>query len=212
MQALDRIDYSNNWLTLVFLFVVLLLVVLKAINQQKLIGYFSAFFMKGFIVKKTEERESLLSVFNIVFFCFSAIVYAMFFSFLAAFFIDITVDFAVFMTVLGLVCVYLVLSLVLDVGLANLFEIQHETGYLFSTKIAYRYAISLILFPVLIITSYSSLGTFVLLFVFAMLFLVSLLLLFVNNKNLILNKLFYFILYLCALEIAPLLIIYKMMV
>jgi hypothetical protein len=37
------------------------------------------------------------------------------------------------------------------------------------------------------------------------------LLLFVNNKNLILNKLFYFILYICALEIAPLLFIYKMM-
>ncbi|MBL4642630.1 MAG: DUF4271 domain-containing protein [Flavobacteriaceae bacterium] len=212
MQALDRIDYSNNWLTLVFLFALLLLVALKTINQQKLFGYSTAFFRKGFVVKKTEDRESLLTVFNIVLLCFSAIVYAAFFSFITAFFLDETASFTVFIKVLGFVFIYLVLFLILDVGLAKLFEVQNETSYLFSTKIAYLYTISLVLFPVLIITSYSSLSTSVLLFVFVMLFLLSLLLLFVNNKNLILNKLFYFILYLCALEIAPLLIIYKMMV
>jgi len=212
MQALDRIDYSTNWLTLVFLFALLLLVALKTINQQKLYGYFSAFFMKGFIVKKTEERESLLTVFNIVLLCFSAIVYAIFFSFVTTFFLDITASFTVFMTVLGFVFIYLVLCLVFDLGLIKLFEAENETGYLFSTKVAYLYTISLILFPVLIIISYSGISISVLFFVFMMLFLLSLLLLFVNNKNLILNKLFYFILYLCALEIAPLLIIYKMMV
>ncbi|MBL4643311.1 MAG: DUF4271 domain-containing protein [Flavobacteriaceae bacterium] len=211
MQALDRIDYSNNWLTLVFLFALLLLVVLKTSNQQKLFGYSSAFFMKGFIGKKTEERESLLNTFNIVLLCFSVIVYAIFISLITAFFLDITASFTVFISVLGFVFIYLVLFLVLDVGLAKLFEVQNETSYLFSTKIAYLYNTSLILFPVLIIIYYSSLSISVLLFVFMMLFLLSLLLLFVNNKNLILNKLFYFILYLCALEIAPLLIIYKMM-
>ncbi len=212
MQALDRIDYSNNWLTLVFLFTLLLLVVLKTSNQQKLFGYASAFFRKGFIAKKTEERESLINFFNIVLLCFSAIVYAIFISLVAAHFLDITAGFTVFMSVFGFVFIYLALFLILDVGFAKLFEVQNETSYLFSTKIAYLYTISLILFPVLIIICYSSISISVLLFVFMMLFLISLLLLFVNNKNLILNKLFYFILYLCALEIAPLLIIYKMMV
>jgi len=212
MQALDRIDYSNNWLTLVFLFALLLLVALKTINQEKLFGYSSAFFRKGFIVKKTEERASLFTVFNTVLLCFAAIIYAVFISLMTAVFLEIAVGFTVFMTVLCCVFVYLILFLVLDVGLAKLFEAEHETSYLFSTKTAYQYTISLLLFPVLIIINYSNLSISVLLFVFMLLFLLSLLLLFVNNKNLILNKLFYFILYLCALEIAPLLIIYKMMV
>ena len=212
MQALDRIDFSNNWLTLVFVFALILLVVLKTINQQKLFGYSSAFFIKGFIAKKTEERESQLQIFNIVLLCFSAIIYAVFFSLVITLFLTETVSFSIFITVLGFVSVYLVLFLVLDLGLAKLFEVENETSYLFSTKIAYLYNTALILFPVLIITSYSDLGAVVLFWVFISMFLLSLLLLFVNNKNLILNKLLYFILYLCALEIAPLLIIYKIMV
>jgi hypothetical protein len=212
MQALDRIDFSNNWLTLVFVFALILLVVLKTINQQKLFGYSSAFFIKGFIAKKTEERESQLQIFNIVLLCFSAIIYAVFFSLVITLFLTETVSFSIFITVLGFVSVYLVLFLVLDLGLAKLFEVENETSYLFSTKIAYLYNTALILFPVLIITSYSDLGAVVLFWVFISMFLLSLLLLFVNNKNLILNKLLYFILYLCALEIAPLLIIYKIVV
>lgn len=212
MQALERIDFSNNWLTLVCVFALLLLVVLKTINQQKLFGYSRAFFIKGFIVKKTEDRESLFNIFNIVLLCFSAIVYATFFSLIAELFLDITTSFTVFISVLSFVVIYIIIFLVLDVGLANLFEVKNETSYLFSSKIAYLYNTSLILFPVLIVISYSNLSKYVLLGVFIALFLLSLLLLFVNNKNLILNKLFYFILYLCALEIAPLLIIYKIMV
>jgi hypothetical protein len=211
MQALDRIDFSNNWLTPVFVFALLLLVVLKISNQQKLSGYFSAIFIKGFIIKKTEERESLFNTFDIVLLCFSAIVYAVFFSVIAELFLDVTASFTVFVSVFSFVVVYLILSLVLDVGMANLFEVQNETSYLFLTKIAYLYNTALILFPVLIITTYSSLGVAVLFLVFALFFLLSMLLLFINNKNLILNKLFYFILYICALEIAPLLFIYKMM-
>jgi hypothetical protein len=211
MQALDRIDFSNNWLTPVFVFALLLLVVLKISNQQKLSGYFSAIFIKGFIIKKTEERESLFNTFDIVLLCFSAIVYAVFFSVIAELFLDVTASFTVFVSAFSFVVVYLILSLVLDVGMANLFEVQNETSYLFLTKIAYLYNTALILFPVLIITTYSSLGVAVLFVVFALFFLLSMLLLFINNKNLILNKLFYFILYICALEIAPLLFIYKMM-
>jgi hypothetical protein len=211
MQALDRIDFSNNWLTPVFVFALLLLVVLKISNQQKLSGYFSAIFIKGFIIKKTEERESLFNTFDIVLLCFSAIVYAVFFSVIAELFLDVTASFTVFVSAFSFVVVYLILSLVLDFGMANLFEVQNETSYLFLTKIAYLYNTALILFPVLIITTYSSLGVAVLFLVFALFFLLSMLLLFINNKNLILNKLFYFILYICALEIAPLLFIYKMM-
>ena len=72
MQALDRIDFSNNWLTLVFVFALMLLVVLKTINQQKLFGYYSAFFIKGFIAKKTEEKRITVANFQhciALFFC-----------------------------------------------------------------------------------------------------------------------------------------------
>ena len=47
-------------------------------------------------------------------------------------------------------------------------------------------------------------------FVFLFLLIIRYSLLLINNKKLIFNNLFYFILYLCALEIVPLVIILKL--
>ena len=191
---------------------VLLLVILKTSNQQKLFDYVTAFFSRGFIVKKCEERESFLNFFNGVLLCFSSIVYGVFFMLLAEAFFSIALSFFVFTVALSWVFFYIILFQLLDISLSKLFDIRDEIGYLLSAKVAYLHNISLLLLPVLIIVVYNDLSLFVLFGVFLVLFLLSLLLLFVNNKNLIINKLFYFILYLCTLEIAPLLILYKVMV
>lgn len=83
MQALERIEISNNWLTLVYLLCLLLLVVLKTLNHRKIFEYSRAIFLKGFIEKKVEERASFFNGFNIVLFVFSVVVYALFFLYLA---------------------------------------------------------------------------------------------------------------------------------
>ncbi len=57
MQALERIEISNNWLTLVYLLCLLLLVVLKTLNHRKIFEYSRAIFLKGFIEKKVEEKS-----------------------------------------------------------------------------------------------------------------------------------------------------------
>lgn len=209
MNVLDRIDFSNNWLTLVLLFLLLLIAILKSINQQKLFGYSRAFFLKGFIAKKTEERESFFNVFNLVLFFFSSIIFGVVISLFVQYFLDFKLSFMLFIKIYSLVLVYLFVFILLDRIIANLFEINNEVSYLLSSKIAYLYNTSLLLFPVLVIINYSFTSTFVLFWFLIGFLLLSILLLVVNNKNLIINKLFYFILYLCALEIAPLLIIYK---
>ena len=212
MQALDRIDFSNNWLTLVFVFVLFLVAVLKSINQEKLFNYTRAFFLKGFISKKTEEREAFFNVFNLILFFFSSIIYAIVISLFVEYFLDFKLSFMLFTKIYSFVFLYLMVFIFLDKVIANLFEVKNEVSYLLSSKIAYLYNTSLFLFPVLVIINFSNSSTFVLFWIFTSLFLLSTLLLFINNKNLIINKLFYFILYLCALEIAPLLIIYKITV
>ncbi len=209
MQALDRIAFSNNWLTLLFVFVLVLIVFLKAIDQQKLVGYSKALFLKGFVAKKIEEKESFFNAFNLVLLLFSSIVYAILISFFAAYFLNYVLSFVLFISIYSFVLAYLLIFILLDKIIASLFEIQHEVSYLFSSKTTYFYSIALLLFPLLIVTCYSEMSTFILFCFFIGFFLLSALLLFLNNKNLIINKLFYFILYLCALQVAPLLIIYK---
>jgi len=213
MQALERIEISNNWLTLVFILCLLLLVVLKTLNQQKFFEYSRAFFLKGFIEKKVEERTSFFNGFNIALFIFSVLVYALFFSYLTAlFFPEDEKSFQLYLKITAIVFGYFIVFMLVDIIIYHLLEIKSELAHVIAAKIVYSYTTALFIFPFLLLTTYSFLNIYVLLSVFVVLLTLSFILTFLNNKNLIINKLFYFILYLCALEIAPLLIIYKITV
>jgi hypothetical protein len=208
MQAVDRVVISNNWVTLVFVVALVLLFVLKTTHQSKLIELSKAFFVKGFIEKKIEEKEVSFSLFNCLLFIFSAIV----FSLLILVVIGFVFDFEVFNRVLFGVVLYLLFFNILDFLLGKLFNIRNEIAHFVIAKKTYVFNTAIWLFPFLIVAIYGFDNLYFISSVFLFLFGMSVALMVFNNKNLILNKLFYFILYLCALEIAPLLIIYKIMV
>lgn len=213
MQSLDRVDFSNNWTTLVFLLCLLLLVVLKTINPQKLFEYSRAFILKGFIADKAQERAAFFSVFNLSFYLFSILIYALLLTYLTPILSsDTHIDFKLYLKITFLVFVYFSAFKIVDFLLCNLFEIRPHLSVLMAAKSGYTYNISLLLFPLLAFAVYSFLHVYVLLIALILFFTLSFVLMIVNNKNLIVSKLFYFILYLCALEIAPLLIIYKITV
>ena len=213
MQAIERIEISTNWLTLIYLLCLLLLVVLKTLNHRRIFEYSRAIFLKRFIEKKVEERASFFNGFNIVLFVFSVVVYALFFLYLAEWLLPETEkNFELYLKIIAFVFGYFTVFLALDFVLCYLFEIKNELAYFVAAKLGYSYNIALFLFPFLIFTTYAFLNSYMLLSVFLLLFALSFVITFINNKNLIINKLFYFILYLCALEIAPLLIIYKITV
>ena len=213
MQALERIEFSNNWVTLVFILCLLLLFVLKILNPQKLFEYSRAFFLKGFIEKKAEERTTFFSAFNIALYLFLVLNYALFFTHLVSFLsVDITINFQLYLKVTGIVFGYYSAFKFIDFLLCNLLEVKSQLANIIAAKLGYSYNIALFLFPFLLLTTYSFLNIYGLLSVFVVLFTLSFVLTFINNKNLIISKLFYFILYLCALEITPLLIIYKITV
>jgi len=213
MQAIERIDISNNWLTITFVVALVLLVLLKSLNKQKLYGYVGAYFQKGFIVNKVKEKTSFFTGFNLVLYVFSILVYAIFLTYLTPLFLpELTVDFNLFVKVLSIGFVYITLFMVLDMVFCNVLEVQNQLTYFVAAKIGYFYSAALIFFPFLIAVMYSFLSIYWLLGIFGILFVLGVVLTFANNKNLIISKLFYFILYLCALEIAPLLIIYKITV
>lgn len=213
MQAIERIDISNNWLTLTYLFMLLLLLLLKTISNNKLFGYTRAFLLKGFIAKKAEERTSFFTGFNLVMFLFSILVFGLFFMYLIAYLNpSFQFNFTQFLSIVLYTTLYFTLFLMLDFVLSRMFNLQEIVAQFIAAKIGYLYNAALLLFPFLVIETYSFFSVYLLFGVFIALFLLSFVLIFTNNKNLIINKLFYFILYLCALEIAPLLIIYKITV
>lgn len=209
MQAIDRMDFSNNWITLIFLGALLLLVVLKTVSQKKLFGYITSFFNRGFLVKTNEERGSFLSFFNVVLLCFSSVIFAVFIMLLLEFFLLVPPRFSSFTAALGIVFVYVLLFQLVTISLSKVFDIQNEIGLFLVSRVTYFHTTALLLFPILVVVVYNNLSVLLLFAVGVFLFLISRMLFLLHNKNLIVSQLFYFILYLCALEIAPLLIMYK---
>lgn len=210
MQALDRIFISQDWVTGMFVLGLLLLVVLKTIDQEKLGEHYKSFFLKGFIEKKAEEGFFFFSLFNLLLFVFTTLVISLTISLiLKESSLNYMVSFFFYLKLFFFTAIYLLAFSGIDILLTSLFQVKTTLNSVLAAKINYVYNSALWLFPVLILTSYGMESTLFLKGLVFLLFTLSVALVFINNKKLIINKLFYFILYICTLEIAPVVIFYK---
>ena len=74
LQALDKITTSNHWITLVLMFLLFGIVLLKAINLSRLKGSIYSLLNINFIETESEEKTNFFDFFQMVFFIFSVIV------------------------------------------------------------------------------------------------------------------------------------------
>ena len=212
MQALEKIVINTNWISIILVFLFAIIAVLKIIDGDKLKGYVFALFNKGFIQDEVEENTSFFSSFYSLLFIFSSVVLALVTSFLVAE-TNKNTSFSLssFFLILGIIWSYFTIKSLLEIGVIRLFFIKKEVRFYVVSKFGYLYSISFFLIIFLVLFRFgplnfsffiaATLGLFFLKFVFQV----------VNNKNLVFGKLFYFILYLCAFEIAPLLIMFKLL-
>jgi len=210
MQALERELILENWITIILVVSFLLIAVLKSLHSSKLKGYFFAFFNKGFIETEAEENDSFFTVFHSTLLLFSTSIISLFLYFLLK---NSTVNFTAnttsFFIIFLLVFSFLVLKWSLEFLISKLFEVNNQVRYFLFLKYSYLHTISFCLFVLLIIYVYGYKNYSVVLLPLLFLIFIRVLLLLINNKKLITSKLFYFILYICAFEIAPLFILIK---
>ena len=107
------------------------------------------------------------------------------------------------------VFLFVIIKKSIDYALIYLLRIKNILGDFLVDKSKSFYANTFLFYILLILTEFTQLSENHLLWVTALFFLYRFVFIVVKNKKLIFNKLFYFILYICTLEIAPLLIIYK---
>ena len=211
MQALEKIVINTNWISIILVFLFAIIAVLKIIDGDKLKGYVFALFNKGFIEDEVEENTSFFSFFYSLLFIFSSTVLALVTSLLVAETNkNISFSLSFFFFILGIIWSYFAVKSLFEIGIIRLFFIKKEVRFYVVSKFGYLYSISFFLIIFLVLFRFgplnfsffiaATLGLFFLKFVFQV----------VNNKNLVFGKLFYFILYLCAFEIAPLLIMFKL--
>ena len=213
MQALDKISLSTNWILLVLVFLFVIIAILKIIDAEKLKGYVFALFNKGFIESEAEEDILFFSSFYSLLFVFSATVLALTVSLLAS---EINVAFSLtfssFLSVLKLVFSYLIVKRFLELAFARLLLIKKQVRFFLVCKLSYLYSISFFLLVFYILFLFSPLNYFYFTVIILGLFTLRYLFLLTSNKKLVFSELFYFILYICAFEIAPLLTLFKLMI
>ncbi|MFQ3304962.1 MAG: hypothetical protein ACI9JT_001033 [Polaribacter sp.] len=211
MQALEKVAIDTIWIPMVLVFLLAMIAVLKIIDVEKLKGYALAIFNKGFLEDEVEEDTSFFSSFYSLLLIFSSIVLALVISlFVSEIKQHSFITFSSFLYVLGIVFGYFLIKSLLEVLLTKIFLIEKQVRYYLISKFGYLYSISFFLLVFFILFQFGPLNFSSLIGIISVLFFISFMLHVVNNKKLIFSELFYFILYLCAFEIGPLLILFKM--
>ena len=211
MQAIEKIDISTNWVTLIFMVLLLCVFLLKGFHRTKLKEYFFAFFNKGFIASEIEERTSALNRFSVVLFFFTNVIFGLLTFLLINYFArEGFLEISFFWKTLLVFGGYLTVKRILEKLFVILFSMHTQTVSFLTAKNIYTHTIGLWVFPTLILFYYTALPKKIFLMFLTLLIIMKLGLLLVNNKNLILSKLFYIILYICAFEIAPLFVLFKL--
>ena len=126
---------------------------------------------------------------------------------------EIEVSISLFFNLVVGIGVFILIKVLIERLIGSLFEIDTLIDQYLFQKISYKNFIGVILLPVNALLIYSFTAStkiiFVILFFLLTISVIGLITSFKAHQNLIKKNLFYFILYLCALEIAPYLIIYK---
>ena len=163
-----------------------------------------------------KEKDNVLSVFQILLFIVQVLVVSMFLYY-ANIYLQQKNDFFGlnnYVLIVAGVCIYLGLRFLAGLLLAYILDFKNGHKKLVFEKMNYLNSLILWVIPFLILCVYATkfkFFFFVITFsLFVLLIVIRYVLFISNNKKLVFNDLFYFILYLCTLEIAPLIIFFKL--
>lgn len=207
-----RIVSPFDWATLIFVVALGLVVIARTAFESRFNDYIRLLVSDKY-TKIYRESSHLWSGFNIVLFVVHLIS--------LSFFIQIVLahngwgektDWLLFVRIFTGLFVFILSKFLIEKIIAVTFDVEELIDEFNLQKVNFRTYIGLLLFPVSMILFYGDFTTNTLISVIIITILVINLLTYLfslkNHQNIVTGKLFYFILYLCALEIAPYYFIY----
>lgn len=212
VQALDRVVIDNNWITILLVCLLACVFLLRGLSLVRLRSCVSSLINTNFVETEIEENSSFFNPFKILIFIFSVLVISLLvyktYLYYSASVFD---DFYIFLKLFGVIFTYFIIKRLLEVLLSSLFKIRKKLNFFLISKSVYLYAISFLLLIAIVLEEYSQLNMLFLVCFSVVLFSFRFILHLVSNKKLVFSELFYFILYLCAFEIAPLFLLFKLL-
>ncbi len=207
-----RIIENKDWATIVFVTSFALIVLAKSTFESRFHDFLRIIVSDKYL-KIYKESNHLMSGFNVILFVVNIISLSFFIQIVFHHFgYGSKTDWVLFVQIFTLLNVFILSKFLIEKIIAETFNIEEIIEEFNLKKVSYRTFIGLLLLPISILLYYSDYASnslylviiAILLMVNAITYLLSLKI----YQNLIISKLFYFILYLCALEIAPYYFIY----
>ncbi|WP_366142673.1 DUF4271 domain-containing protein [uncultured Aquimarina sp.] len=217
MEVITREIISTDWITIVILMCFVLLATAKLMNSARFSEFVMLFNTNKYIVLNQKGNKlstffngilvlvQVLSVSLFVYLCLDVLQWQ-----------SDTVDMILYLKIASLYLFVLICKILVEKIISTIFSIEILIeDYLFY-KLSYRNFLGVILLPFNLLFIYTAKPSkIVLIALIVSLLVLNLIILFSvykKNENIILNHSFYFILYLCALEIAPYFMLYKLII
>lgn len=203
----DRIIGGKDWATLLFVACFALI----AINRTVFENRFAEFIKLGVSDKYTKiykDSGNMMSWFTISFFFIQVISFTFLLQFLLSYFnFAEKTSWVSYIKYFTLIAAFILSKYLIEKIIATSFNIEEFNEQFNLHKVNYRTYIGLLLFPVNIFLFYNDSQHPVIIYIIIGLIIAASIASYIVSlriyQNLIVGKLFYFILYLCTLEIAP---------
>jgi hypothetical protein len=215
LEAIERYTTANDLLTLIILLVLLLLVLAKKMFQPRFEDFLSLITSGKYMVIKSREHKALFG-FNVLMLIIHILSISLFLFILYRAFVPSSIEDTgmILLRIITGYSFFVLLKIFVEKIIANVFDIDDYIDHYLFQKHTYRNFISIMLFPVSIFLVYADNWNNVFLYIIIGLFFMAMILTFVRiiikNERQVASYWFYFILYLCALEIAPYIILHKL--
>jgi len=207
-----RIVENNEWAITLFVLAFAAIAVTKSVFSSRFADFTNLIFSDKFI-KIYRDSSHLKSGFTIALFLIQVISIAFFIqlSFASFGYVSKT-DWVKFIQIIALLFYFILSKYLIDKIIATAFNMEEFADQFNLQKVIYRTYIGLILLPINVILYYYDVLSKNTILIFIPILLITNIITYIvlikNNHKIIFSKIFYFILYLCALEIAPYYFIY----
>ena len=210
-----RVLEARDWATYLFVFSFALIAITRTVFETRF-NDFLRILVSDKYIKVYKDSSHLMSGFTILLFIVQVISFSFFIQLVLSHFEYVPkaekTDWLLFIRIFTFFGVFVLSKFLIEKIIAAAFNIEEFAEQFNLQKVSYRTFIGLLLLPINIYLFYNNSSSDVLFFcIIGAILIINLLSYLVSLKiyqNLLLGKLFYFILYLCALEIAPYYFIY----
>ena len=202
-----RITENEDWATTLFVLSFAIIAITKSIFENRF-GDFANLIFSNKYTKVYKDNSNLKSGFTIALFLVQVISLAFFIQISLSYFgYASKTDWVLYIQIFTFLIFFILSKYLIEKIIATSFNIEEFMDQFNLQKVTYRTYIGLLILPInVILFYYDSFSRNIPLLIIATILIINILTYLIsikNYQNIIFGKLFYFILYLCALEIAP---------